>query len=408
MERKNIIIISFIVLGIVLLSALTWFLFFRGGEEGAPRGGILGGLFPGGQEGTLDLGEQGGIKPPIEGEGAEQPARGAYFVQLANIPVSNGTFIPQQSTSSPVLVRYVERATGHIYQIEDAGQNRSRISNTTILKTFDSLWSPSANNLVISYTETSDKGVDSLKLFSATISTTTSSIAGVFLPPTASGLAVSPAENKIFYVTPSSGDYHSGLIADFDNKNQKQIYSGSFGDYRPNWINKNIISLLTKPSARVTGFFYFLDSSTGSLIRILGGKNGLAALASPDGSKVVYSQSGGRSISSFVLDVAKRETSALDQQTFADKCVWAKTNSAVVYCAVPKSIPSKILPDEWYQGFVSFNDAVWRIDTTTGVSEKIIDSDFDMIDLKINALDSSVLFVNKKDLGLWVLKFSAQ
>ena len=67
------------------------------------------------------------------------------------------------------------------------------------------------------------------------------------------------------------------------------------------------------------------------------------------------------------------------------------------------------LPDDWYKGKVSFNDSIWKINTTTGLVEMFYNfnrnkfGSFDLIDLSLTEGDEFMLFKNKKDLTLWSL-----
>jgi hypothetical protein len=96
-------------------------------------------------------------------------------------------------------------------------------------------------------------------------------------------------------------------------------------------------------------------------------------------------------------------------KTIPDKCVWSST-TPYVYCATPKTIPSAQYPDAWYQGKVSFNDTLWRMNTATGATEFLIDPsittemEFDATHLILDPTETYVLFTNKKDAQLWGLR----
>ena len=54
-------------------------------------------------------------------------------------------------------------------------------------------------------------------------------------------------------------------------------------------------------------------------------------------------------------------------ETLPEKCVWSKADASIFYCAVPENIPAdNIYPDVWYQGLMSFSDAIWKVNIKTG------------------------------------------
>ena len=73
---------------------------------------------------------------------------------------------------------------------------------------------------------------------------------------------------------------------------------------------------------------------------------------------------------------------------------------------MPQYVPSGTYPDSWYQGTVSFNDAIWKIDAGTGTTTKITtgaEGLIDATDLAITPDNSYLFVVNKIDGSLWSL-----
>ena len=181
-------------------------------------------------------------------------------------------------------------------------------------------------------------------------STSEAELKGLALPSTVSEIAVSPAEDKVFYLNQMDNDLTEGVAADFGNKNQKKIFELPFGEFNVSWPTKDNIVLLTKPSAKADGYLYFLNPKTGALIRILGGIKGLTAVVSPGGEKIVFSGLGQDGTEAKIYDVKNKTVSSLGFATLADKCAWGKKNKNMVYCAVPATISGSNQPDGWYQG----------------------------------------------------------
>jgi rubrerythrin len=95
-------------------------------------------------------------------------------------------------------------------------------------------------------------------------------------------------------------------------------------------------------------------------------------------------------------------------KTLPEKCVWSQKSKNIVYCAVPQNLPQADYPDAWYQGAVSFQDQIWRLDAATG-DVKLMSTLFeanDFIDATNPILDPTetyLLFTNKNDFQLWGL-----
>lgn len=406
MNKKIITILSVIF---IFAAVGVLFLFFRKTSQ-PENGGPAVGTFPAGGEvgGETD----GGILPGFgtrDNNGEISPGETKTLIQLTDSAVSGAAV-------SIGAVRYVERATGHIYGIDFDGKNRLRVSNTTLLKSFESYWSPKADKLVIRYFEdpASELGIRlSVKTFLASIvnlvdgkTSTTTELRGVFLPQTAEAIAVSPSEDRIFYLSSSNG-ITNGITADFENKKQKNIFESSFGEFNIAWPSKNVITLLTKPSALVDGYLYFLNPTTKSFTRIIGGVKGLTSLVSPKGDKIIYSQSANKSFKTKVFDTKQKTSENFNFETLPEKCVWGKKNSDIIYCAAPERRPSANYPDEWYQGVVFFNDAVWSKNFSTGETKLLarqFDADMDIVEPILSGGEDYLIFTNKKDGALWSLK----
>ena len=300
MSKKTIIILIVIIILLLIGGGIYWYYFQKPPEE---RPAIISVFFPSAGEKTIE----GLPQPPVGGglpSGGGLPggsAVGKNLIQLSSSAISG-------ATAASTTIRYVEKSTGHIYEINPDGQNRQRLSNTTILKTFETFWSPKANKIIIRYLNSS------LKTFSFNIGTTT----GVFLPQSLTAITVSPSEEKIFYFISTEGMF-SGITANFENKNQKNIFTNSFGEFNISWPKNDTITLLTKPSASVEGFLYSLNPQTGKFGKIIGDIKGLTALLSPDGARVIYSESANNSLETKIFDPKQQTSSYFDLKTLPEK-----------------------------------------------------------------------------------------
>jgi len=348
------------------------------GEGGSGAGGSSGGLFPSG-------------------------AKEALLIRLSDSPVSGATFFQGTATAT---VRYVEKSSGHIYKITPDGKDRQRLSNTTILKSFSVLWSPNADKLVMRYFDGGDGVLGVVKTFSATLNLITNSLEGVFLPRATLSVTASPSEDKIFYLI-DGGENTMGIISDFGGKNKRTVFSLPFSDFNISWPSKDIISLISKPSALAEGVLYFLNPRTEKLEKIIGGVKGLTASVSPNGKKVIYGQTKGKDLKTKILNVSDRAVVDFYAKTLPEKCAWSGEDEDIVYCAVPFSFPSADYPDDWYKGKVSFNDSIAKIDIGTGETKVLSNKPgFDVINPFLSPDNNYFIFTNKKDGTLWSMKIN--
>jgi hypothetical protein len=393
MNKKIIIILSVVVVILLLAGGIYWFYSSKPASE---RPGIISALFP-------SAGEQQIQGLPTPGGGGGLP--GGIQVEKTLTQLTQNAVSGAGAAST--TVRYIEKSTGNIYEIEPNGQNRNRLSNVTILKTFESFWSVDANKLILRYFE--EGAYPSVKTFSASLtatgtSTATTTLQGIFLPGSTTAVAISLAEDKIFYFIPT-GEGIAGITADFGNKKQSNILNIPFSEFNINWPSKNIITLLTKPSATAEGILYSLDPKTGDFEKIIGGVNGLTALMSPDGARMIYSQSRNSGIEIKIFNLKDKTSSGFSLTTLPEKCVWSKIDKNILYCAVPNDLPTGDYPDSWYQGLISFNDSVWQINLSTGETNVLInETKSDVINLFLSKDENYLVFTNKKDNTLWSLK----
>jgi len=418
MDRKKIIIIVSVFLAVVLL-ILGWFFFFRGAPIEVPTGELPAGEFPtggGGGGGTRPTGGGGtgtGELPTGSGSGLYQlvgsAISGSHFrISTTTITTQIGTTTKAKiEVATTTAVRYFDKSTGNLYEIKIDGSETKRLSNSTILRSFDVNWSPNAGNFIVEYAEPNDYGADNIKFFSARLSTSTESIDGEFLPANIASVTSSPAEDKIFYLT-KGGAGTTGIISDFANKTKKSIFDFNFNEFNLSWSSKNIIGLNTKAAGGSEGFLYSLNAQTGSFSRLLGNIKGLTSLISPNGEWVLYSQNEGRALRTKVLSLKTKITASLDKQTLPEKCAWSIKETNTIYCAVPKKVPSQVYPDAWYQGLVSFDDTLWKINLASSTSEMLIETELDAINMQVDSENKYLIFTNKKDLSLWALKLAEQ
>ena len=338
------------------------------------------------------------------------------LIQLYKNPTSGSVFFINKNNQN--TLRFVDRAVGNVYEYLPEGQTGEvqRVTNTTIPKIQETVWSNTGNNLILRYL---DNDTDNINSFSAKIQINTDlpdslgEITGLFLPQNIKQIVINPKGDKIFTLlnkSDKSGTY--GSMSNLDGSNKKTVFDSQISYWNISWPKENTITFTTKPTYKDDGFLYFFNTQTYSIDRVLGNITGLSTITNKDASLVAYSSSINNTFYFNIYDVLNKVSNNLQIPTLVDKCVWGNNNIKIIYCALPKNIPSDTYPDVWYQGLVSFNDDIWKIDTETGNIEVVYQIgyddgfDIDAFDLKISPDDKYISFSNKKDLSLWLLEIN--
>ena len=168
--------------------------------------------------------------------------------------------------------------------------------------------------------------------------------------------------------------------------------------------------MYTKPSAAIGGYAFVVHKKTGAWDRVAGPLYGLVAKASPDGSTILVSYVGASNAMQMELvDTATHSVVQLPVATIANKCVWT-ADSKSIYCGIPTNPPKVSYPDDWYQGVMSFNDKIWKINVASRYAQLVLgfsketQGGFDTETLAVDPNNTILSFVNKNDGSLWEYK----
>lgn len=440
-KRTSLIIIILVIS--LLAGGLIGFYFYTKNKN--PGSTILGGLtggrtnFGGYDPNSNNPGKNTGSSTPIIPGGtltevkipklrkiSEVPAAGVDFVVTPIYEDVNKNIEPADlsvsKTTKPVkpqpkligyknAIRYIERATGHIYETATSSLEKTRISNTTEPKVYEAYFTDKGDNLIlrglIGSSDIISTKYASLILASTTEDENAKILTTKDLPIQISQIAISPSKTQLFSIMESGV---RGLLSKIDGGSTVGIFDTPYREWIPSWPEERNIVLTTRASGFAPGFAYILNTSSRAITRILGNVYGLTTLTSPDVSKVIFSSS---ERGTFVLNYLNRSDSSVTElpfKTLPEKCIWSKKEKSVIYCAIPENIAFSTYPDVWYQGLINFSDSVWKIDIDTGETRLImnIQSDsgevIDATNLYMSASEDYLVFTNKIDLTLWGLQ----
>lgn len=356
---------------------------------------------------------------------SDVPVAGANFVNIDIIGTSTKTtgknIEPADGTVAKVviqtpkiigsqeLIRFIERGTGNIYETSTSTAINTRISNTTIPKIYEAFFFNKGDNLILRDLVGSTD-ILRTRYASLQLSTTTENernISMLDLPINSNQIAKSPSGASLFSLY---YDGVRGVISKPDGGSKVGIFNSPFKEWLVSWPREQSIVLTTKPSGFVPGYAYALDTKNRSFTRLLGDIPGLTTLPSSDMSKILFSKSSGGSFDLGLFTQKDSSQKDLSLRTLPEKCVWAKTEADVVYCAVPSNIAFNTYPDVWYQGLITFSDDIWKINVVTGeynllISPQDVSGEIvDVINPEIDSKDDYLIFTNKIDLSLWGLR----
>lgn len=327
----------------------------------------------------------------------------AYGVGFANATLAvgfdTGTGLGTSTPSAQITdttVRYIERASGNMYAYNTLNKSLTRITNQTIPGIVEASWVTDASRAFIRYLSPNGNFVETYALGE------TESL-GYFLEQNLSQAIVSKS-NRLLTVLPSTTG-SVATVANADGTNVRTLFSSELSHLKVLPAGDDFIAY-TKASAGAEGYVFLVDGATGSFTRLIGPLRGLSALPSNSGETLLVSYRSGNAIRTEFLDVETRATIPLPTNTLSEKCVWSP-DDARVFCAVPKTLAGTI-PDDWYQGAVSFSDRLWSVDVEGRVATQLFDPEtvakvaIDAVGLAVDPNTNVLVFSNKKDGSLWM------
>lgn len=296
-------------------------------------------------------------------------------------------------------LRYVEKATGHVYQMYLDTKIEGKISNSTIPAVYETIFDGKANSIIYRYPSSDNKSITS---FLASLGGKSSA----FLSSDILDIALSPDKSSFFSLIKNTKGV-IGVTKSFDETKTNQIFSSSFSEWLPQWVTDKSIFLTTKPSYMVEGSVFSLNIKTGILSKIFGGVLGLTTLSNNDGTSILYGASLNIGPKLNIFNIKDHTSIDLGVYGLPEKCIWSSDNINV-YCSIPNTIVGTQYPDSWYQGQVSFDDRFVKINTETKevitLANSSNDIPIDGIKLFLSKGENKLFLINKKDYKLWSLE----
>lgn len=418
MPRQNTkkILLTALVLAVILLivGIAVWFFFFRNTKSVEQKtffDFLPFGLSGEGTEGEFS-GSTNGKTRAGNGDDSGETSALPILRQISNVPtagaMATSTRIFRNGTSTAITVRYLERATGHVYDTRVDTMEKKRVTNTTIPRVYEALFNKNGTFAILRYLDDDEKTIETfIGKIPESDAGREGTLTGEFLPRDTKDVSVSPTKDEIYYLTENK-EGSDGFVASLKNPAQRtRVFSFPFTEWISQWPAVGTITLTSKASYAAAGYAYSLslDGKT-EVEKLIGGFSGLTTLVNNDFSRAIFSSASQNRITLHFVNPKTHASIPTVFGTLPEKCVWGKDGISL-YCGIPGSLPRAAYPDEWYQGVVSFTDSIWKIDTDTWASFDLLEpgdlgSNFDIIKPFLSPDERYLFFTNKKDMTLWV------
>ncbi|MCX6756611.1 MAG: hypothetical protein NTW35_00450 [Candidatus Nomurabacteria bacterium] len=346
----------------------------------------------------------------------DKPTAGYNFVNREII--IEGTSTPQTGTSTikklskPTkktveYLLFVDRITGHIYGYNKDSAGAFQITNTTIPGIYDAYITQNGSKVFLRYF---DKDTNVIKTIMATIPTF---LEGAdprpltdlkSLQENISSFAVSDSSNYFSYIVPNNS---GSSIYTVDSKNVATTFNSPLREWSLVYGGE-IPYITNKASAYLEGSSFSLPKN----IYNVGGKTGLVSLPNKTGESILSSMWSNSGLLTFISSKKTGSLTTLSIKTIASKCAWM--DNVRLLCGVPSTLISgeEGLPDDWFQGSLSFSDDLFLVNINNGLSYTLLSltgetgNPFDIIRPQINKVLTSLVFTNKQNGGLWLVNLN--
>ena len=410
MQKKYIYIIVSLIILFLIAGVVGWSIFIGQkqqeiNQEQMSEGGFFGFGSGARTSGGGSFGEQvrtlfGSDGEPSESTDGSEISAKPVLTQIYNLPTAGFTVVGEDT------VRFVDRATGHVFEKDIEQNTTTRLDQTTIPKVYEAFFLDDGGAVLRRYLDDDMNTVTHYAEIRASSETKNATI----------------LENVLKVATKQAGKTYASLeqtdqgvrvvIAEAPRNNRRTLATSALTQLQVEWVGNAL--LLTQKASELSPGSSFILEQNGVKSILLSQKRGLLTLPRETGNDVLYSSSdGSRAPKLSVISLQSKEVRDLDTSGIATKCAWS-TSLPQIICATPKTVENGITLSAWYRGEVHFNDTIVAIDTDTGFSQALFDPEteagvrLDIVDIEISPSENTIFFKNKTDQTLWALTLRSQ
>lgn len=377
---KNKPLIITIAIGILLLALGSWlYLFLFGTPQSSGEVFTDLGIVPSGEQTVNPATTQ-----PTEPEETTVDTKSDQELhQLTLRPVAG--YVATADT-----VRYVERGTGHVYEINVNSGSEERISNTTVPLVTDAHFSDSGEHVVLVGKQANQRQVTVGRIANGSLETNP-------LPPTAQNIAVLGTSTVRYTLS----DRRSTVGYDYDiaSNSQQELFRIPLSAVAVSYA-KDSIQITNKPAVELEGSIFTITN--GQLTPIGVTAFGLTSLFGTNWYALTFNSND--EIISRAVRWDGSQSFTLPITVIPEKCVW---QSGLLYCAAPLAVASHTFLEDWYKGITRSNDALWRVNPLTESASLLANPSTDVgrpldMDMVSITTTNNILFTNRLDSTLWM------
>ncbi len=393
MKRPLFVIIGSVIV-LVLIFVWVYILFFSepkvGDESFADLG--FGDTTDTSYDPTIGTGTEE-TEPIVDVSGPER------LRQLTTRPVVGYQDVQKAPSSTPA-VYYVESGTGHIFSIDLVSGEERRISGTTIPASREAVITPDGQFLMAR----SGSG-NGAKIIVGEIDPMQESVSiGTIDERIVSFTATT--DNTFLYAV-QTGDSVIAKEYDPTTASAKNLFTTPFREAVIAWGKSaaDTHHFYPKAAAQLEGYGY--QVTKGKIDRLPADGYGFSLRGSSAG--VLYSEQVNYDYRSFIYNTSLDTTFPAPLLLIPEKCAALTLTPANLVCGGQFGMNGESLPDNWYQGIISFADGLWLIDVENGLVEELVNitsesgRQLDVTGVLVSSDDQRLYFTNSHDNYLWTL-----
>lgn len=337
-----------------------------------------------------------------------KPATGQTFITeeilkeiLATTTQGTTTIeVKRQVRATTTVLIFVDKITGYIYGYPLETGAIYQISNTIIPGAADAYFFDNGKRVIIRNFDYEKNTVTAVIAKVPNVKPDGSALPleeMTYLPSKVTAIATNKRGDRASYIVTTD---RGSTIYTTTSLGTSPVASSPFGEWDLSYGGETLYTT-TKPSAYVIG----VTTKLPSFLIQNGERTGLMSNPS-GGGEILSSMWSSKGLLMFLSSFGK--DTVLPIKTLASKCSWGTQDFLV--CALPRSIPKadEGMPDDWFQGKVTFNDDLYVIDKETGnqypmytFSDK--EGLYDIINITLNGTNEILSFNRKQDDSLWML-----
>lgn len=296
------------------------------------------------------------VETEEEREDTQLAINGQALQQLTTRPVAGFGYVEGDSD----ILRYVERGTGYVYEIDTTDGSEERITGTTIPRVVAAYFSEDGESVAMIVEESTNT-----RVLAGIIDTDEESIDFITLPPGAFDPVFKDTTTIQYGVHTNDGTDIFELT--ITSNNPTRTHTVPFKDVTI--LADDTAYVFNRPTEYFKGSLYRVGNTLSPVtpgdFGFVGGVNAAYYLGSgiQDGN-----------YTSYAIDRTSDNVLRLPVMYVPEKCAFVSSNDSLIWCAMSFDGFGDSFLEAWYQGSVSSEDVLWRVDI--GAQEATLHSVF--------------------------------